>query len=82
MPPDCQTLDLNSRVYWNRRRGDAARKQTEGVRTMDHLDVVTVADQEVGKIGDEDSVSTEMLRRKKRRDQTEAHVAWLFPMSC
>jgi hypothetical protein len=46
---------------------------------MDHLDMVTVAGQKIGQIGDDNRVATEMFRREESRDQAESHAAWVFP---
>jgi hypothetical protein len=58
-----------------RRRGAAWGEEVEGVKTVDHLDVVTGVDQLLGEGFNHRGVAAEMVGRVEGGDHAEAQVA-------
>ena len=61
------------RVQRHGRGSNALAKQLEGIRAVDHFDVMAALGQRVRQVREEDGVASEMQRREERREEAESH---------
>jgi hypothetical protein len=74
IPAALQATDLHPWVDREWRRRDARRKQAERIGAMDHFYLVSARCQQIGELGNEHGVASEVLGRKECSQQAEAHA--------